>query len=180
MTGLLSDATGVWGRSMGAGDELRSQAVDAARRHPASRRAMLQDATSVRATIPSRLRVFATHDDSVDLKVAAVDPLVKIARWAGLSAGSNAVSTLERLHDAAAAKVLENDDASMLGDCYLSLSRIRWRVRAAAWVNGGRVTERVSLAELPPLERAALRTVARELAGLRLKLDFLASTSSFS
>ncbi len=175
MTGLLADTTGVSDRD----DGLRLGTVDAARRHPQARHAMLQDATSVRASIPSRLRVFATHDDAVDLKVAAFDPIVKIARWGALSAGSTAISTLERLNDAATAKVLDADDASILRDCYVTLSRIRWRMRAGAWVKGEAVTERVSLSALAPADRAAVRTVAREVSGIRRKLRYLASTSSF-
>ena len=141
MTGLLADTTGALDRL----DELRLHTVDAARQHRQARHAMLQDATSVRASIPSRLRVFATHDDVVDLKLAAFDPIVKIARWGALSAGSTAISTLQRLNDAATANVLDADDASILRDCYSSLSRIRWRVRAGAWMKGEPVTERVSL-----------------------------------
>lgn len=175
MTGLLADTTGVLDHD----DELRSRTIDAARQHPQARHAMLQDATAVRAGIPSRLRVFATQDDSVDLKLAAVDPIVKIARWAALSAATRSISTLDRLNDAAMAKVLDADDASILRDCYLSLSRIRWRVRAGAWMKGEPVTERVSLSALAPADRAALRTVAREVSGIRRKLAFLASTSSF-
>jgi CBS domain-containing protein len=175
MTGLLADAAAV----ANGGDELRSQTMDAARRHPESRHAMLQDATAVRAGIPSRLRVFATQDDTVDLKLAAFDPIVKIARWGALSAGSTATSTLQRLNDATTAKALDAEDASILRDCYLSLSRIRWRVRAGAWMNGEAITERVSLSALAPADRAALRTVAREVSGIRRKLTYLASTSSF-
>jgi CBS domain-containing protein len=177
MTGLLADTTAVLDGVKGD-DELRALTVDAVHRHPAARRAMLQDATAVRASIPSRLRVVATHDDGVDLKLAAVDPIVKIARWAALSAGSAALSTLERLDDAARANVLDADDASILRDCYFSVSRIRWRTRAGGWMKREPVTERVSLAALAPADRAALRTVAREVGGIRRKLAFLASTSS--
>jgi CBS domain-containing protein len=175
MTGLLADTTGVLDHV----DELRLRTVQAARQHPAARHATLQDAPAVRASSPSRLRVFATHDDTVDLKLAAFDPIVKIARWASLSAGSTAISTLQRLSDAATASVLDADDASILRDCYVSLSRIRWRVRAGAWMKGEAVTERVSLSALAPAERAALRSVAREVSGIRRKLTYLASTSSF-
>jgi CBS domain-containing protein len=175
MTGLLADTTGVIDHN----NELRSRTVDAARQHPDARHAMLQDATAVRAVIPSRLRVFATQDDNVDLKLAALDPIVKIARWGALSAGSTAISTLHRLTDAATASVLDAEDASILRDCYVSLSRIRWRVRAGAWMKGDPVTERVSLSALAPADRAALRTVAREVSGIRRKLTYLASTSSF-
>jgi CBS domain-containing protein len=175
MTGLLADATGV----VGLADDLRSCTVDAARRHPQARHAMLQDATAVRASIPSRLRIFATQDDTIDLKLAAGEPIVKIARWGALSAGSTAISTLQRLTDAATGKVLDADDASILRDCYVSLTRIRWRMRAGAWMKGEPVTERVSLSALAPAERATVRTVAREVSGIRRKLAFLASTSSF-
>jgi CBS domain-containing protein len=174
MTGLLADATAVLDRIKGD-DELRALTIGAAQRHPVARRAMLQDATAVRANIPSRLRVVATQDDTADLKLAAVDPIVKIARWGALTAGSTALSTLERLNDAATAKVLAGDDASILRDCYLSLSRIRWRTRAGGWLKGEPVTERVSLSALAPADRAALRTISREVGGIRRKLAFLAS-----
>ena len=175
MTGLLADAAGVRDLS----DDLQSRTVDAARRHPQALQAMLQDATAVRASIPSRLRVFATQADAVDLKLAAVDPIVKIARWSALSTGSTEISTLQRLTDAATGKLLDADDASILRDCYVSLSRIRWRMRAGAWMKGEPVTERVSLSDLAPAERATVRTVAREVSGIRRKLTYLASTASF-
>jgi CBS domain-containing protein len=176
MTGLLADSVAI-GR--GADDELRAHTLDAARRHPAALRAMLQDATAVRAGIPSRLRVFATHDDTVDIKRAAVEPIVKIARWAAMSAQSGAVMTLERLNDAGTAGTLDADDAAILRDCYRAVSSIRWRNRAAAWIDGQRVDELVSLANLSPQERAALRQIWREVTGIRRKLAFLASAPSF-
>jgi CBS domain-containing protein len=181
MTGLMADSTGVWGGMDLAEDELRAATVAAARRGPAVRKAMLQDATAIRAALPSRLRTFATHTDTVDVKLAAIDPVVKIARWAGLSAGSDRSSTLGRLDDAAAANVLDSDDVSSLRDCFIWLVRFRWRIRAGAFVGDGRVTptDVVSLSETAPQERAMLRSVAREVAGISRKLTFLASTSSF-
>ncbi|MDT5069620.1 MAG: hypothetical protein QOK02_5775 [Mycobacterium sp.] len=179
MTGLLADSTGVWGSANVAPDALRAQAVAAVGRSYPARQAMLQDATAVRAGFPSRLRVFATHADTVDLKLAAIDPVVKIARWAALSAGSESLSTLGRLDDAAAAKVLDADDASSLRDCFGWLLRFRWRTRAGAFLEGRRVSDVVSLSETPPQERAMLRSVAREVAGIRRKLTYLASTSAF-
>jgi CBS domain-containing protein len=179
MTGLLADSTGVWSSADVPHDALRAQTVTAVGRSYPARQAMLQDATAVRAGFPSRLRVFATHADAVDLKLAAVDPVVKIARWAALSAGSDALSTLGRLDDAAAAKVLDADDVSSLRDCFGWLLRFRWRTRAGAFLEGRRVSDVVSLSETPPQERAMLRSVAREVAGIRRKLTYLASTSTF-
>ena len=179
MTGLLADSTGVWGSAAVAPDALRAQTVAAVGRSYPARQAMLQDATAVRAGFPSRLRVFATHADTVDLKLAAIDPVVKIARWAALSAGSQGLSTLGRLDDAAAAKVLDADDVSSLRDCFGWLLRFRWRTRAGAFLEGRRVSDVVLLSETPPQERAMLRSVAREVAGIRRKLTYLASTSAF-
>ena len=133
----------------------------------------------MRASIPSRLRMFATQSDTVDLKLAAVDPVVKIARWAAVSAGSEALSTYGRLDDAATAKVLDPDDVSSLRDCFGWLVRFRWRMRAAAFLDGRRTSDVVSLSELAPQERAVLRNVAREVAGISRKLNYLASTSTF-
>jgi CBS domain-containing protein len=179
MTGLLADSTGVWSSADVPPDALRAPTVTAAGRSYPARQAMLQDATAVRAAFPSRLRVFATHADTVDLKLAAIDPVVKIARWAALSAGSDALSTFARLDDAAAAKVLDADDVSSLRECFGWLLRFRWRTRAGTFLDGRRVSDVVALSETPPQERAMLRSVAREVAGIRRKLTYLASTSTF-
>jgi CBS domain-containing protein len=179
MTGLMSDSTGVWGGMDLPQGELRTATVAAAHRNSEVRKAMLQDATTIRAPMPSRLRMFGTHADTVDVKLAAIDPVVKIARWAGLSAGSDGRSTLGRLADAAAADILDSEDVSILRDCFIWLVRFRWRIRAAAFVGDGRVNDVVSLSETAPQERAMLRSVAREVAGISRKLSFIASTSAF-
>lgn len=177
MTGLMADSTGLPGPV--PGDFLRVQAVAAVKRNAAVRRAMLQDATAARAGVPSRLRIFARNADTVDVKLAAIDPVVKIGRWAALSAGSDALSTRARLDHAAAAAVLDTDDVSSLKDCWEWLMRFRWRTRAAAFLAGGPIGDVVSLSDLAPQERAALRSVAREVSGVGRKLNYLASTSAF-
>jgi CBS domain-containing protein len=177
MTGLMADSRGV-DRSA-AGDLLRRGAVAAAERNYPVRQAMLQDATAVRASVPSRLRLFARSADAVDVKLAAVDPVVKIARWAALSAGSDALSTVTRLDDAAAANTLDGDDASTLRESFEWLLRFRWRTRTAPFLAGQPVTDVVSLSDMAPQERAALRGVAREVNAIGRKLNYLASTSAF-
>lgn len=179
MAGLIADSRGVGTGSSLPDNALRSENVRCAQRHYPIRLAMLQDAVAVRAGFPSRLRIFATQSDTVDLKIAAIDPVVKIARWAALSAGSDALSTPNRLDAAAAARILDTDDASTLRDCFSWLLRFRWRARATAWQDGQHLSDTVSLSALAPQERAVLRTVAREIAGIRRKLIYLSSTSSF-
>ncbi len=168
MIGLLADAWSV--TEAARGERLRPLVIAAARRHAAARTAMLRDAASVRAGIPSRLRILATQDDRVDLEAALIDPIVKIARWGALSAGSHALSTTDRLNHAAAGSVIDTDDASTLCDCYGALSRIRWSRRTAPWLAGGPVDDTVSMSGLAPQERATIRTVAREVGAVRRKL----------
>ncbi len=177
MTGLLADSTGVPG-SGAVGAVLRTRNLSAFGESPVARRAMLQDATHQRAAVPSRLRVFTGRDDTVDLKRAAIDPVVKIARWGALSAGSLEVSTLGRLAAAAAANTLDAEDVSSLHECFEWLLRYRWRRRVGPWLRHERVDDAVSLSEVAPQERAMLRSVAREVAGISRKLTYLASTAS--
>ena len=180
MTGLLADSAGVPGPSaQRPGDLLRARVVAAAERNYPVRQAMLQDATAVRASVPSRLRVFARTADAVDVKLAAVDPVVKIARWAAVSARSDALSTLTRLEHAGAAGVLDADDVSSLRDCFEWLLRWRWRMRAQRFLAGDRVGDLVSLSEMAPHDRASLRSVAREVTGIGRTLNYLASTSAY-
>ncbi|MFD6198996.1 putative nucleotidyltransferase substrate binding domain-containing protein [Mycobacteriaceae bacterium NPDC060252] len=179
MAGLMADSRGVGAGSLLSDNALRTETARCAQRHYPIRLAMLQDAVAVRAGFPSRLRIFATQSDTVDLKVAAIDPVVKIARWAALSAGADVLSTPERLDAASAANILDADDASTLRDCFAWLLRFRWRSRATAWQDGQHMSDTVSLSALAPQERAVLRSVAREIAGIRRKLIYLSSTSSF-
>jgi CBS domain-containing protein len=180
MTGLMADSTGLPSASpLVSSGLLREQVVAAAGRSYFVRQAMLQDATAIRATVPSRLRLFARNADSVDVKLAAVDPVVKIARWAALSAGSDALSTLARLDDGASANVLDADDAASLRDCFDWLVRFRWRNRAARFLDGRPVDDVVALSEVAPQERGPRRRGAPAVAGLRRKLNYLASTSTF-
>ncbi|OCB52407.1 hypothetical protein A5722_27410 [Mycobacterium vulneris] len=179
MIGLLADAVPVE-PVPGGNIDLRDQVGIAARAQPASLTAMLQDATFSRAYIPSRLRVLTSGDGGVDIKLAAVDPVVRIARWAALSCGSDALPTADRIAAAAGTRYLDADDARVLAKCHAIGSSIRWRVRAARWSSDTDIDERVELSELPPQDRTALRSIGRELTGVRRKLDYLASTSTFS
>jgi CBS domain-containing protein len=179
MTGLLADSAGLPGPPGAGAATLRTHNLAAVGRSYPVRQALLQDATALRAGFPSRLKMFTTGGDTVDLKRAAVDPVVKIARWAALSAGSDELSTLGRLDVAAAANILDADDVSSLRDCFEWLLRFRWRRRVGPWLRGERVGDVVSLTDTAPYERAVLRSVAREVAGISRKLTFLASTQSF-
>jgi len=167
MTGVLADASVVFGPL--ADDVLRARVVSAARANYPVRQYMLQDATALRAAVPSRLKILATQSDAVDIKAAAIDPVVKIARWAALSAASTATCTLDRLDSAT--NILDGEDVSTLRECFTWLVKFRW--------DPSRDGDVVALSRLAPQERATLRGVAREISGIGRKLTFLASTSAF-
>ncbi len=109
------------------------------------------------------------RDSRIDIKLAAVDPVVRIARWAALSCGSDALTTADRIAAAAGTRYLDADDARALAKCHAIGSSIRWRVRAARWPAAGGDSagfpERVELSELSPQDRTALRSIGRELTG---------------
>ena len=174
MLGLIADAEGLDGSAAGG---LRATLAEDLHRHRQAMTLVLQDATTGRATVPSRLRIFATGEDVADLKAALLEPIVKIARWTALRRGSTATSTTARLVDATADADpdLPADDAQVLLECYAILTRLRWRTRAKAWLHGAPVTDRVALSDLSPQDRATLRSVAREVAGVRRKLGYLAA-----
>lgn len=174
MIGLLADAAPVTD-----GPDLAGQVGAAVRTQPDSLTAMLQDATYIRAHVPSRLRVLTTRDGGVDIKAAAVDPVVRIARWAALSCGSPARGTGKRIRDAADSRFLDDEDAEVLTRCHAIGSSIRWRTRAAQHV-APEATDHVAMSALSPQDRTALRSIGRDVTGLQRKLDYLASTSVFS
>ena len=175
MAGLLADS-----RSVTDGDDVLARRLgENIRKYDRALPVMLSDALAVRAPTSWRLRIFAGGDDAMDLKAAAIEPVVQIARWAALSCGSTALRTVDRLTDASGTKFLDADDAKVLRECYTIATRIRWHHRAPAWLDKQPFREELTLSELPPHDRALLRGVGREINGIRRKLTYLASTSSF-
>lgn len=177
MTGLLADA--VSAENPDGPNTLRRSIAAAVQQNPDSRRLILQDATAQRAGIPSRLRVFTGGDDVVDLKSAALEPIVSIARWSALSHGAIDASTIDRLQAAAGTDQLSEADAQTLRECYAILTRLRWRYRAKDWIEGRGGGDRVTLSSMSPQDRAALRALGGEVAGVRRKLAYLSTTAAF-
>lgn len=176
MAGLLADSRSVAGEPV----DLRGPLGDAMRLRTRSLRLMLDDSLADRGAIPSRLRVFATRDDVIDLKSAAVQPIVQIARWAALSVGSSALPTAIRLDNASGSTYLSADDAEVLAECHSIVTEIRWRHRASRWLESRSAGDGFALSALSPQDRALIRHVGREVSGIKRKLAYLSSTSSFT
>jgi CBS domain-containing protein len=65
------------------------------------------------------------HRGSFDIKRGGLLPIVGIARYAGLAAGTTSTSTVSRLQAAGAAGVLHTSDASSLEEAYRLLRALR-------------------------------------------------------
>lgn len=168
MTGLLADSVCV----VDGTRPLCAEVVARAANSPVLS-AMLVDTTAVRATVPSRLRVVTRASETVDIKRAVSDPIVKLARWHALSAGSSAASTPERL--AVGGGPLSVEDATALANCWNVVTRLRFGLRRDALRNDFPITDTCELSALAPQDRASLRSVGREVAGIVRALGYVAS-----
>jgi len=62
-----------------------------------------------------------------------------------------------------------------LRDCFIWLTRFRWRQRIGHFADGRRVSDTVSLSAIAPQDRATVRSIGREIVGISRKLRFLGS-----
>jgi CBS domain-containing protein len=112
----------------------------------------------------------AREDGRLDLKVAGARPLVALARWAAVAAGSREVATTARLAAARAAGTLSEDDADVLRDAYALVSELRLDHQAAQVDAGREPDDLVETGELSPLERAYLKEAFRAVAAVQRRV----------
>ncbi|GAA3183919.1 hypothetical protein GCM10020255_079390 [Rhodococcus baikonurensis] len=175
MLSMLADARVV------AGDpalDPRPAALDQLRLHPAVMRLLLREAVGDKAKLHSFKDVMTRRTGTVDLKASAVQPIVNIARWAGISVGARTSSTLERLKAAAGSGFLLDDDAQVLIESFEVLQQIRVRHQTDQFSAGRPPTDEVVIAELTPLSRSLLSNAVREVAGVQRRLEYAASASA--
>ncbi|MGC0363943.1 CBS domain-containing protein [Rhodococcus sp. 27YEA15] len=174
MLSMLADARVV------AGDptlDPRPAALDQLRLHPAVMRVLLREAVGEKAKLHSFRDVVTRRTGTVDLKSTAVQPIVNIARWAGISVGARTSSTLERLKAAAGSGFLLDDDAQVLIESFEVLQQIRVRHQADQFAAGNPPTDEIVVADLTPLSRSLLSNAVREVAGVQRRLEY-ASTAA--
>jgi CBS domain-containing protein len=115
------------------------------------------------------------RDKALDIKHAGLLPVVDLARYAALEAGSRARSTRERLRDAASADNLAEQDARVLAEAHQLFSGLRLEHQVERLRTGSEPDDLLDPRELNALTRRYLRDAFREVSavqkGLARKLN---------
>jgi CBS domain-containing protein len=110
------------------------------------------------------------RSELLDIRRAAVIPLVELGRWAGAAAGVVEGSTPERLLAAAAAGVLGDADARTLVDAFELALELRIAHQMEQLAAGLTPDDQLAPARISPLTRDYLRDVFRAIAGVQRNL----------
>ena len=110
------------------------------------------------------------RQDLLDIRRAAVIPIIEIARWAGATAGQVDGSTPERLRAAAADSVLSDGDAQTLTDAFELAIELRIGHHMTQLAAGAQADDAIEPRDISPLTRDHLRDVFRSVAGVQRRL----------
>ena len=108
--------------------------------------------------------------DVLDIRRAAVIPIVELARWAGAAAGAVEGSTPERLRAAAGAGVLAAGDAETLVEAFELALELRIGHHMQQLARGAAPDDRIEATEISPLTRDHLRDVFRAVTAVQRRL----------
>jgi CBS domain-containing protein len=116
------------------------------------------------------LEADGTRGDRLDIRRAALIPIVEIGRWAGAVAGAVDGSTPERLRRAAAAQVLSDSDARTLTDAFELALELRIGHHMTQLAAGQEPDDSIEIAAISPLMRDHLRDVFRAVSSVQRAL----------
>jgi CBS domain-containing protein len=116
------------------------------------------------------LELDGSHSDRLDIRRAAVIPIVELARWAGAVAGVVEGSTPERLQAAAGAGVLDGGDAQTLVEAFELAVELRIGHHMRQLARGAAPDDRIEAAAISPLTRDHLRDVFRAVTAVQRSL----------
>jgi CBS domain-containing protein len=105
-----------------------------------------------------------------DIKHGGLLPVVDLARYAALRAGSRVTPTIERLRLAAAEGILEPSEARILEEAYELFSALRLEHQVEQLEDGRDPDDRIDPKQLDPLTRRYLRDAFREVAAVQRSL----------
>jgi len=110
------------------------------------------------------LRLDGRRSDRLDIRLSAVVPIAALGRWAATVAGSEEVSTPERLQAAAADGVLRESQASTLAEAFKLALELRIVHQLEQLAAGEPPDDLLDPAAMSPLTRGHLRDVFRAVA----------------
>jgi CBS domain-containing protein len=116
------------------------------------------------------LRLDGRRSDRLDIRLAAIIPIAAIARWAAVVAGSEEVSTPDRLRDAAADGVLGEAQASTLAEAFELALELRIVHQLEQLAADEQPDDLLDPAALSPLTRGYLRDVFRAVGAVTREL----------
>lgn len=111
------------------------------------------------------------HRGTFDVKRGGVLPIVDLARWAGVAAGSTATGTLARLHAGADAGILSDEHARVLAEAWDLLTAMRLEHQVECHRAGLPPDDHVDPATLNPLARRYLREAFRAVIAVQRRVD---------
>jgi CBS domain-containing protein len=116
------------------------------------------------------LEADGTRSSRLDIRRAAVIPIVELARWAGAAANVVEGSTPERLRTAAQADVLSTGDAQTLADAFELALELRIGHHMQQLASGSEPDDWIEPSTISPLTRDHLRDVFRAVAAVQRRL----------
>jgi CBS domain-containing protein len=116
------------------------------------------------------LRLDGRRSDRLDLRLSAIIPIAAIARWAAAVAGSEEVSTPDRLRATTADGVLSDAQASTLAEAFELALEVRIVHQLEQLESGERPDDLVDPVTLSPLTRSYLRDVFRAVGAVTREL----------
>ncbi|MGH9009028.1 MAG: DUF294 nucleotidyltransferase-like domain-containing protein [Acidimicrobiia bacterium] len=128
-------------------------------------------AASIRPPVGAFRRILV-KDGAVDLKRGAVGPVVALARVYGLTAGSRARATLDRLAAAVDAGVLSSEGGENLSEAFRFVLDLRLDAQLEELAAGEPLDNDVELDRLAPLERHHLKDALVAIRDALEGLDF--------
>ena len=170
MTSLLVDARPIHGDP---GLPAVTRVYGELREHPATMRLLLEESLAKRAR-GRTVRHLLRRDDSFDVKQHALLPLVNLARWAALAAGSFVLPTVERLRAAGGTSMLPAARARTLVEVFETLQGLRLRYQLRQMERGEEPTDVLERAELSSADRSTITRAVHEISAVQKRADNVA------
>jgi CBS domain-containing protein len=145
------------------------------RQHPGTMRLLLEESLAHRAKLRSNRDALRRRPADIDIKEHALLPVVNLARWAALTAGSQALSTPDRLRAAAGSAMLPEDRATTLVEVFEMLQRLRLRYQLMQHQSGQRPSDTFAEELMSPMDRSVVAQAVREISSVQKRMTRLSA-----